>query len=84
MFTGDKDWLFTLFLCYFHFGEQMGGLLIVNFSTGAHLSVASGNAKGVWLMMFNLEPLYLLSQSQSLSLSLPPLSPLVIIWLFYI
>ena len=49
--TGDKDWLCSLFLCYFHFGEQMGGSLIVNFSTGAHLSVASGNAKGGWLIV---------------------------------
>ena len=51
VFTGDKDWLFTLFLCYFHFGEQMRGLLIVNFSTGAHPSVAPGNAKGGWLIV---------------------------------
>ena len=49
------------FCCYFHFGQQMG--LVVNSSTGAHLSLILGNAKRSWLIVnFQLEAIYLLPQ----------------------
>ena len=42
--TRDKDWLFTLFLLLLLFLRANGGL-IFHSSTGAHLSLISGNAK---------------------------------------
>ena len=42
--TRNKDWLLTLFLLSLLFLRANGGL-IVNSSTGAHLSLISGNAK---------------------------------------
>ena len=42
--TRDKDWLFTLFLLLLPFLRANRGL-VVNFSTGAHLSFASENGK---------------------------------------
>ena len=50
MFRRDKDWLFTLFLLLLPFPRPNRGP-VVNSSTGAHLSLASGNAA-------NLEPIY--------------------------
>ena len=44
MFTGDKDFLFTLFLLLLPFVRAKRGL-VVRSSTAAHLSLASGNAK---------------------------------------
>ena len=44
MFTIDKDWLFTLFLLLVPFPRANSGL-VINSSTGAHLFLASGNAK---------------------------------------
>ena len=44
MFTRDKDWLLTLFLLLLQFPRANRGL-VVNSSTGTHLSVASGNAE---------------------------------------
>ena len=43
-FAGDKDWLFNLFLLLLPFLSANRGL-VVNSSTGDHLSLASGNAK---------------------------------------
>ena len=43
VFTRDKDWLFTLFLLLLPF-QRANRRLIVNSSTGAHLSLVSGNA----------------------------------------
>ena len=42
--TGDKAWLFTLFLLLLPFVRAKRGL-VVRSSTAAHLSLASGNAK---------------------------------------
>ena len=44
MLTRDKDWLFTLFLLLLPF-QRANRRLVVNSSTGAHLSLVSGNAK---------------------------------------
>ena len=44
MFTRYKDWLFTLFLRLLPFWRG-NRRLVVNSSTGAHLSLASGNSK---------------------------------------
>ena len=44
VFTRDKDWLLTLFLLLLQFLRANRGL-VVNSSTGTHLSVASGNAE---------------------------------------
>ena len=43
VFTGGKDWLFTLFLLLLPFWRA-NRRLIVNALTGAHLSLISGNA----------------------------------------
>ena len=43
VFTRDKHWLFTLFLLLLPF-QRANRRLIVNSSTGAHLSLVSGNA----------------------------------------
>ena len=44
MYTRDKDWLFTLLLLLLPFLRANRGL-VVNSSTGAHLSFASENVK---------------------------------------
>jgi len=44
MLTRDKDWLFTLFLLLLPF-QRANRRLVVNSSTGTHLSLVSGNAK---------------------------------------
>ena len=43
VFTRDKDWLFTLFLLLLPF-QRANRRLTVNSSSGAHLSLVSGNA----------------------------------------
>jgi len=44
VFTRDRDWLFTLFLLLLPF-QRANRRLVVNSLTGAHLPLASGNAK---------------------------------------
>ena len=53
MFTRDKDWLLTLFLLLLQFLRAKRGL-VVNSSTGTHLSVAPGNAE--WRLAVNFQP----------------------------
>ena len=48
VFTRDKDWLFTLFLLLLPFWRA-SRRLIVNVSTGTHLSLVSGNGNRIYI-----------------------------------